>query len=88
MLSLDFFFFLSPEGYPLVFVWCFISSIFGSDSPDKCQTMRRAGIIMCIFHRATLALNGDVLARRPGLTVTPRGLLGWVLGAFRPSYEM
>lgn len=43
---------------------------------------------MCIFHRATLALNGDVLARRPGLTVTPRGLLGWVLGAFRPSYEM
>lgn len=72
-----------------MFVWCFISPIFGSDSPDKYQTMvRRAGIIMCIFHRARLALNGDALAHRPGLTVMPRGLFGWVLGAFRPSHEM
>lgn len=40
------------------------------------------------FSCGNATLNGDVLARRPGLTVTPRGLLGWVLGAFRPSYEM
>lgn len=57
-------------------------SIFGSDSPDKCQTvLRRAGVVMCIFRRARLALSGDALARRPGRTLMPRGLFGRVLGA-------
>lgn len=47
---------------------CFIIYIFVFESPNKCQPLiRRAGIIICIFHMEKPALKGEALARSPAV---------------------